>query len=178
MVARNERLGGAPGYFRAVFDLYLHTDVRPVLPAIQAPTLVLHRRGDLHVKRGHAEYIAERITSAQLVELDGDDHYWFAGDSDRVLDEIESFLTGARLTVPTNRVLSTVLFTDIVGSTQQASALGDEAWSAALNAHNSVVERHVAGARGSSSSSPAMVPSRLSMGRRGRSTVRVRFAMR
>lgn len=147
--ARNERLCGAPAYFRAVFDLYLHTDVRPVLPAIQASTLILHRRGDAHVRRGHAEYIAARITNTRLVELDGDDHFWFAGDSDRVLDEIESFLTGARLTVPTNRVLSTVLFTDIVGSTRQASALGDEAWSAALSAHNRVVEHHVAGARGS-----------------------------
>jgi class 3 adenylate cyclase len=73
---------------------------------------------------------------------------WFAGDSDRVIDEIESFLTGARAATPTNRVLSTVLFTDIVGSTEHAEALGDEAWTAALDAHNRVVDKHVASARG------------------------------
>ena len=74
----------------------MRTDVRPVLESIQAPTLVLHRRGDRHVSDGHAQYLAERIPQARLVEFDGDDHEWFAGDSDRVLDEIESFLTGAR----------------------------------------------------------------------------------
>jgi class 3 adenylate cyclase len=126
----------------------MRTDVRPVLESIQAPTLILHRRGDRHVFGGHAEYLAERITHARLVELDGDDHEWFAGNTDRVLDEIEAFLTGGRVAAPTNRVLSTVLFTDIVGSTERAAALGDHAWTAALAAHNRVVERHVAAARG------------------------------
>jgi len=79
------------------------------------------------------------------VEFDGDDHAWFAGDSDRVLDEIESFLTGGRSAPPSNRVLSIVLFTDIVGSTERAAAIGDEAWSTALAAHNRLVERHVTG---------------------------------
>ncbi|HEY2450123.1 MAG TPA: adenylate/guanylate cyclase domain-containing protein, partial [Mycobacterium sp.] len=71
-----------------------------------------------------------------------------AGDSDRVLDEIESFVTGSRAATPTNRVLSTVLFTDIVGSTERAEALGDQAWTAALDVHNEVVARHVGSARG------------------------------
>jgi class 3 adenylate cyclase len=146
--ARGERLAGGPGYFKAIFDLYLRTDVRPVVESIQAPTLLLHRRGDRHVTGGHARYLAERIPHARLVELDGDDDVWFAGDSDRVLDEIESFVTGARAATPTNRVLSTVLFTDIVGSTERAEALGDEAWAAALDVHNDVVEKHVASARG------------------------------
>jgi class 3 adenylate cyclase len=146
--ARGERLAGGPGYFKAIFDLYLRTDVRPVLDSIQAPTLLLHRRGDRHVTSGHPRYLAERIPHARLVELDGNDNAWFAGDSDRVLDEIESFVTGARAAAPTNRVLSTVLFTDIVGSTERAEALGDEAWTAALDVHNEVVERHVASARG------------------------------
>jgi class 3 adenylate cyclase len=82
------------------------------------------------------------------VEFDGDDHEWFAGDSDRVLDEMESFLTGGRGARPTNRVLSTVLFTDIVGSTERATTLGDEAWATVLGAHNRAVELNVAGARG------------------------------
>jgi class 3 adenylate cyclase len=146
--ARNERLAGGPGYFKAVFDLYLRTDVRPALDSVQAPTLLLRRRDDQHVTGGHVRYLAERIPHARLVELEGDDHVWFAGESDRVLDEIESFVTGARAATPTNRVLSTVLFTDIVGSTERAEALGDEAWTAALDAHNEVVAKHVAGARG------------------------------
>ena len=146
--ARGERLAGGPGYFKAAFDLYLRTDVRPVLDSIQAPTLLLHRRGDRHVPGDHARYLAQRIPHARLVELDGDDNAWFAGDSDRVLDEIESFLTGGRVARPTNRVLSTVLFTDIVGSTERAAVLGDEAWTTALLAHDRVVERLVASARG------------------------------
>jgi class 3 adenylate cyclase len=146
--ARGERLAGGPGYGRAVLDLFLHTDVRPVVESIQAPTLILHRRGDRHVNIGHADYLASRIPKARWVEFDGDDHEWFAGDAERVLDETESFLTGARRAAPTNRVLSTVLFTDIVGSTERAAAVGDVAWATALDAHNRVVERHVAGARG------------------------------
>lgn len=146
--ARGERLAGGPGYFKTIFDLYLRTDVRPALDSIQAPTLLLRRRDDRHVNGGHAQYLAERIPQARLVELEGDDDVWFAGDADRVLDEIESFVTGSRAATPTNRVLSTVLFTDIVGSTERAEVLGDEAWTAVLDAHNEVVERHVAGARG------------------------------
>src|SRR4029077_6414194 len=133
---RGERLAGGPGYGRAVLDLFLHTDVRPVGESIQAPTLSLHRRGDRHVNIGHADYLASRIPKARWVEFDGDDHEWFAGDAERVLDETESFLTGARRAAPTTRVLSTVLFTDIVGSTERAAAVGDVAWATALDAHN------------------------------------------
>ncbi|MUL75145.1 adenylate/guanylate cyclase domain-containing protein [Mycolicibacterium sp. CBMA 226] len=146
--ARAERLGGGPGYYKSVFDLFMRTDMRSVLGSIQSPTLVLHRRGDLHVGAGHAEYVAGHIPHARHVELDGNDHEWFAGDSDRVLDEIESFLTGSRRTAATNRVLSTVLFTDIVGSTERATALGDRAWTAALHTHDRLIESHVSGARG------------------------------
>lgn len=146
--ARGERLAGAPGYFKPIYDLYLRSDMRPVVESIQAPTLVLHRRGDRHVVSGHARYLAERIPNTRLVEFDGDDHVWFAGDSASVLDEIQEFLTGERAAPPTNRVLATVLFTDIVGSTQCAAVLGDEAWTRALIAHNRAVERHVASARG------------------------------
>lgn len=146
--ARGERVSGGPGYFRALLDLFLHTDVGPVLDSIQAPTLALHRRGDRHVVGDHARDVAARIPHARLVELDGDDHVWFAGNADRVLDEIESFLTGSRRAAPTNRVLSTVLFTDIVGSTERAAVLGDDAWSTILDAHDRIVERQVTGARG------------------------------
>jgi class 3 adenylate cyclase len=145
---RGERLSGGPGYFKAILDLYLRSDVRPAVESIQAPTLLLRRRGDRHVTGGHARYLADRIPQARLVELDGDDNIWFAGDADRVLDEIESFVTGVRAATPTNRVLSTVLFTDIVGSTERAETLGDKAWAAALDAHNEIVNKHVVSSRG------------------------------
>ncbi|MCV7302604.1 adenylate/guanylate cyclase domain-containing protein [Mycobacterium barrassiae] len=145
---RGERLAGGRGYFRAVSDMFQHTDMRRVLESIQAPTLVLHRRDDRFVVAGHAQYVAERIPHARRVEFEGNDHEWFAGDSERVLDEIGAFLTGARRIRPTNRVLSTVLFTDIVGSTERATALGDEAWGSILAAHNRAIEREALGARG------------------------------
>lgn len=147
--ARCERLAGGSGYFGAILDLFLRSDVRPALDSIQAPTLLLHRRGDPHVHGAHASALAERIGHARLVEFDGDDHVWFAGNTDRVLDEIESFLTGQRSSATaTNRVLATVLFTDIVGSTERAKQLGDDTWTATLAAHNRIVEQQVSGSRG------------------------------
>ncbi|OBK49086.1 cyclase [Mycobacterium kubicae] len=146
--ARNERLSAGPGYVKPIYELYLRSDLRPVLGSIQMPTLIMHRRGDRYVMRAHADYLAERIPHARLSEFDGDDHVWFAGDSASVLNEIEAFITGERATAPTNRVLSTVLFTDIVGSTERAAVLGDEAWAAAIAAHNRIVERQVDRARG------------------------------
>jgi class 3 adenylate cyclase len=130
------------------FDLFAHTDIRPVLGSIQAPTLVLHRRGDRHVRNGHAQNIAQQIPHARLVEFDGDDNVWFAGDADSVLDEVETFLTGQRGAKPSNRVLSTVLFTDIVESTQRAAQLGDDAWTPVLASHDRIVEQHVKSWRG------------------------------
>ncbi|BBY17755.1 adenylate/guanylate cyclase domain-containing protein [Mycolicibacterium litorale] len=146
--ARNERLAGGPAHFRAILELFLHTDIRPALGSVQAPTLLLPRRGDRHVRHDHAVDMAGRIAHARLVELDGEDNAWFAGDADRVVDEIESFVTGGRAVPQSNRVLSTVLFTDIVGSTELAAALGDDQWTALLAAHDRIVEREVSGARG------------------------------
>lgn len=146
--ARAERLAGGPAHFRAVLDLFLRTDIRPALASIQAPTLLLHRSGDRHVHRDHAVHMAGRIADARRVELDGDDNAWFAGDAGRVLEETETFVTGGRAVPQSNRVLSTVLFTDIVGSTELAAALGDTPWTAMLAAHDRVVERTVTAARG------------------------------
>ena len=145
--ARNARLSGGPGHWKSGFELFARTDVRPVLGSIQAPTLVMRRRGDPEA-REHSLAIAERIPDARLVEFDGDDSVWFAGNADGVLDEVETFLTGQRGAPPSNRVLSTVLFTDIVGSTERATQLGDAAWAAVLAAHDRVVEREIASARG------------------------------
>ncbi len=126
----------------------MRTDLRPVVGSIQAPTLVMGRRDTRDVSIGHARDFADRIPNSRYVEFDGDDIEWLAGDVDPVLDEIESFVTGERSAKPSNRVLSTVLFTDIVGSTERATQLGDEAWAAALAAHDRLVERHITAARG------------------------------
>jgi class 3 adenylate cyclase len=126
----------------------LFADVRPVLPAVQAPTLVLYRRGDPFAGKPHAMYLAEHIPGATLVELGGEDNLIFAGDSDADLDEIEEFLTGARHAPDTDRVLATVLFTDIVGSTERAGVLGDKRWRDLLDSHDRAVRRQLERFRG------------------------------
>lgn len=146
--ARGERLAVGPASFGRILDTFLRTDMRGVLPSIQAPTLVLHRAGDVHVRDGHAREVAEGIPNARLVQLPGDDHVWFGAGIDRALDETESFLTGERAGAVTNRVLSTVMFTDIVDSTKRAAAVGDTAWVATVEEHNRVLERCVTSFRG------------------------------
>jgi class 3 adenylate cyclase len=113
-------------------------DVRDVLPSVQCPTLVLHRTGDLAARVEEGRYIAARIPGARFVELAGGVHVPFS-DPDQVLDEIEEFLTGVRPAPASDRVLATVLFTDLVGSTERAEALGDRAWATLLRAHNDAV---------------------------------------
>jgi class 3 adenylate cyclase len=113
-------------------------DVREVLPSIQCPTLVVHRSGDRDARVEEGRYIAERIPGARFVELPGDDHTLVA-DPDDVLDEMEEFLTGVRPAPPTHRVLATVLFTDLVGSTALANELGDAKWGRLLVRHHAVV---------------------------------------
>ena len=146
--ARSERLASGPGYFRQILHLFLHTDARGALESIQAPTLALRRRDDWHVRDGHAREIVDRVDDGRLIELPGNDHAWFAGDVDEALDHVESFLTGERSSGSASRVLSTVLFTDIVDSTKRAAAVGDAAWTATVEAHNALVERHVTSYRG------------------------------
>ena len=116
------RLGASPSAALALGRSNTEIDIRAVLPAIRVPTLILHRRGDRDAKIEEGRYIAGRIPNAKLVELEGEDHLIFVGDVDTVLDEIEEFLTGARRSVELERVLATILFTDIVGSTSQAAS--------------------------------------------------------
>lgn len=146
--ARCERLSNGPGAAVAAYRLFIGTDVIGILPNIQAPTLVVRRRGDRHIRTGHAQQIAERVPDAQLVELEGEDDAWYAGDVDALFDEIERFLTGVRGSATGTRVLSTVLFTDIAGSTDRAAALGDEAWTRVLAAHDTLIGAHVGAFRG------------------------------
>jgi class 3 adenylate cyclase/alpha-beta hydrolase superfamily lysophospholipase len=145
---RYSRSVNSPASARAFAELFLFADVRPALSAVQAPTLVLYRHGDRFAGKPHAAYLAEQIRGATLVEVPGDDNLIFAGDSDADLDEIEEFLTGTRHAVVTDRVLATVLFTDIVGSTERAAQLGDRAWRGLLDAHDGVVRRQLERFRG------------------------------
>ena len=126
----------------------MEIDVRDVLPAIRVPTLVLHRTGDRGVPVEAGRYLAQHIPDAKLVELPGVDHYPFVGDGDALLDEIEEFLTGSRRTREPDRVLATVLFTDIVGSTEHAAELGDHRWKELLEAHHRLVRTELERARG------------------------------
>jgi pimeloyl-ACP methyl ester carboxylesterase len=132
------RAGVSPAGARDLILMNSKADVRELLPSVQCPTLVLHREGDLdaHVEEGR--YIAARIPGARLVVLGGDDHV-VAIDPDQILDEVEAFLTGARPAPPSHRVLTTILCTDLVGSTERVQALGDAAWASLLGRHNDAV---------------------------------------
>jgi len=143
-----ERHGASPGAAETLFRMNREIDARHVLDAIRVPTLVIHRTGDRVVRVEHGRYMAERIPGAKYVELPGDDHFPFVGDSDRILDEIEKFLTGARHARELDRVLATVLFTDVVGATERAAALGDRQWRELLDRHHSLVRRELAAFRG------------------------------
>ncbi|OMC46023.1 hydrolase [Mycobacterium sp. IS-2888] len=141
--ARLQRVAASPGMVRNIFALYPQLDIRDVLPAIQVPTLVLHRRGDRMVRLEMGRYLADRIPGSKFVELDGTDHLFFTGDADALLDEVEEFLTGVRPVPAVERVLATVLFTDIVDSTKRAVELGDERWKELLGRHDAQVRRQL-----------------------------------
>ena len=142
------RFAGTPASARAWFHITMEIDVRDVLPAIRVPTLVLHRSGDRVVPVQAGRYLAEHIPDAKFVELPGVNHYPFAGDSDAMLDEIEEFLTGSRRVREPDRVLATVLFTDIVGSTERAAELGDRRWKQLLDDHHRLVRAELERSRG------------------------------
>ena len=122
------RASASPGAAAAIMKMNREIDVRHILPATRVPTLILHRTGDRVIDVEHARYMAQNIPGAKLVELPGEDHVAFLGDQDSILDEIEQFLTGRRHVHEPERVLATVLFADIVGSTARAAALGDRSW--------------------------------------------------
>jgi len=135
------RYGTSPAGAVALMDLYRELDVRAVLPAIDVPTLVLQRRDDRIARVGQGRYLAEAIPGAKYVELEGADHLPVTGDQDALLDEVEEFLVGSRRAVEPERALATILFTDIVGSTERAAALGDRAWRQLLERHDAAVRR-------------------------------------
>jgi class 3 adenylate cyclase len=142
---RLERASGSPGTMRPFLDTLAAIDVRAALPMISAPTLVMHTTDDVAVPVGNGRWLAEHIVGARFVELRGE-HMVF--DVDQFADEVESFLTGRRQGVATDRVLATVLFSDIVGSTEQAAAVGDRRWREVLDRHDAVVSREIETYRG------------------------------
>jgi class 3 adenylate cyclase len=133
---------------RQTAEMLVYSDVRPLLPSIQAPTLVLYRRDDRFAGKPHAQYLAEHVTGAKLVEFPGRDNLLYVGDSDAHLDEIEEFLTGARPAPAGDRILATLLFTDIVGSTELAAQMGDRRWRDLLDSHDRAVRRQLERFRG------------------------------
>jgi class 3 adenylate cyclase len=146
--ARFLRLGTSPRGATDLLALYKEVDVRPVLETITVPTLVLHRNRDLVVQVGAGRFLAESIPGARFVELDGDDHVPWTDNWQRVVEEIEEFLTGQRHAHDVERVLATVMFTDIVGSTESAARLGDRRWGDLIARHDEVVRRQLERYRG------------------------------
>ena len=146
--ANYERFSASPGAAIAVVRMNTEIDVRHVLPTIRVPTLVLHRRSDQTVRVEDGRYLASKIRAARFVELAGADHDEWVGDTESVLAEVEEFVTGVRPTPEPDRVLATVLFTDIVGSTERAGELGDRAWRDLLESHRAAVRLELARFRG------------------------------
>ena len=140
-----ERSAATPQMVRMLFDMNMEADVRDLLPSVRVPTRVLHREDEI-VPLECGRYLAEHIPDARLVVLPGMDHIPFYGDAEGYAEEIEEFLTGARHAPVSDRVLKTVMFTDIVGSTERAAALGDARWRELLTRHDELVrielERH------------------------------------
>jgi len=143
MLGMFERAAASPAMVRALAQFNREIDVTQVLPIIDVPTLVLHRANDF-IPSDYGRYIAEHVPGARFVELEGGDHLPWLGNADAVADEVEQFLTGARHAVEPNRVLATMLFTDIAGSTERAAELGDDRWRALLDSHNELVRRQLA----------------------------------
>ena len=133
----------SPTMARAVGAAAEKGDVRDVLERITAPTLILHRRDSTFVPPEHGRYLAEQITQSTYVELPGADMLYWVGDTAELLDEVEEFVTGVRGGAGSDRVVATILFTDIVGSTERAAALGDDRWHDLLDNHDNIIRHQI-----------------------------------
>ena len=148
-IAQLERASASPGSILALLRANYELDVRHLLPSVRVPTLILHRAGDALIPVAAGRYLAEYIPGARYVEIPGIDHLVLDNETqDVIADEIEEFLTGVRPAPEPDRVLATVLFTDIVGSTDRASAVGDRKWMDVLEAHNELAKREIGRFRG------------------------------
>jgi class 3 adenylate cyclase len=147
-VATYMRLAASPGAVRAVMQMNREIDVRHVLPSIRVPTLITHRIGDRNIRIQQARYMAEKISGAKLIELPGDDHMPWFGDIDSLLGEVEEFLTGVRPEPQADRILATILFTDIARATERAAELGDQKWNHLLTRHHELIREELKRFRG------------------------------
>jgi pimeloyl-ACP methyl ester carboxylesterase/class 3 adenylate cyclase len=146
--AKYQRLGSSPGTIVRVRRMLDDFDIRDALPSIRSPTLILHRTGNTFVRVEHGRYLAERIAGARYVEIAGSDYFPFLGNSELFLGEIEQFVRSLSRAPEGDRVLATVLFTDIVGSTQHVAELGDRRWAELLGNHHALVRRELERFRG------------------------------
>jgi class 3 adenylate cyclase len=147
--SRFERLGASPAAVKTLVRMNAQIDVSGILPTIRVPTLVIHRTGDQVVSVESGRFLAEHIPGARYIELPGNDHLSFVGENaDDIADAIEEFLTGSLATATADRVLATVLFTDIVGSTEKAAAIGDRRWRNLLDTHHATIRRNLGRFRG------------------------------
>ena len=145
---RFERLGGSPSAVKAIMKLNSEIDISNILPSIHIPTLVIHRIGDPAINVEGGRELARKIPGARFVELPGVDHVPSVGDMESIADALEEFLTGEKPIGNTDRVLATILFTDIVDSTARALNLGDHEWKSLLTAHDGAVRSELARFRG------------------------------
>jgi class 3 adenylate cyclase len=150
VIARTERQSASPSAVGAIMRMNAEIDARHILPTVRAPTLVLHRIGDMRITIDAGQYIAGHVPGARLVTLPGNNHmFWNEREIvDQIVDETEEFLTGYRAESELDRVLATVLFTDIVDSTKRAAALGDRMWRAMLDRHDEIVRQQLSRFRG------------------------------
>lgn len=146
--SRFVRQSASPGAAQTIWRMIAEIDIRDVLPTIRVPTLIVHNAGERTVPVESARYLAGHIPGARYAELDGIDHVPWGGNMDAVVDEIEEFLTGVRHAAEPERVLATVLFTDIVDATRRAAELGDRRWRDVLEAHHATVRAELARFRG------------------------------
>ena len=145
---RYERLSASPGAARAMLAMLYESDVRHVLQAVRVPALVISRGEGARIGPQHGRYIAERVPGARYVEVPGSENVLWAGDTAALIGEIQEFLTGVRRAPQPDRVLSTVLFTDIVDSTRHAAELGDRRWREVLASHDAIVRSALTTFRG------------------------------
>jgi pimeloyl-ACP methyl ester carboxylesterase len=145
--AQAERLSASPGSMRVVYEALMKIDVRSTLPSVRAPCLVIHGT-TMSMFEQQSRYLAEHLPDARLVKLDGVDHFpWFARP-DEVVSEVEEFVTGARSAIADERVLATLVFTDIVGSTERAAAMGDRRWHEVIESYYRLARRSIERFRG------------------------------
>jgi pimeloyl-ACP methyl ester carboxylesterase len=142
-LARALRQAASPATMQAIFDTLFRSDIRPILPAVRVPTLIVHRASNRYVSAEHGRLLAARIPGAKYVEVPGSDHVPYIGDAEAILGEVEEFLTGVRRSPKATTTLATLLFLDVVGSTEQIATLGNRRWVELLDGYRELARREI-----------------------------------